>query len=836
MHKDAESGKDGNMQSRWFGRCVLQLVVSGFLLSGQPAWSAQTFEQHQNSHVLVLMSYHIGHSWEHGIMQGLEGWLKESDAPLLTVEWMDTKQHPDAAYREYFKDFFIKKYKGQHFDAVIAVDNNALSFVVNQPALFADLPVVFVGINGEPADIVQQRRQVTGIAENFDAIKTIKTATNLHPQAQKMLVIINDDESGQGVLWTMRRALLNMQQQQQRVPKLDYWIGLNTDQLKQRLPQLDPNTIVFVFGTMRTSNDNSLLGPEDTVGFVRQYTQAPIYSDVDSTLGHGVMGGYFNDSVANGRMTAMLAKRVLSGESADSIPWVWQTPSKIAFDYQELQRFNLSLQDLPAGSQILNAPPSVMDPDYRQYLIAFVAIVLVLVSLMLVLWLRYRLQHQQERELRYIAMHDELTGLKNLSWLRHYLTHIRPRPSDVAQREKISLMMLDINRFKVINDSWGHSVGDALICQVGRRLDYLINPKDGLVRFDGDCFAVMLRYEDEDELSTLINQYERAFSAVFELEGQRMTIGAAAGMSSMLVANLEVDRLLREADTAMYEAKREGLHRVVSFDQALHERLMRQMQIEEALQHALHDREIRLHYQPIMHSIEQRVVGYEALARWQHPTLGMIPPPEFIRIAIETGLIRKLTLYLIEHACIEFKPLLVYDPTLYVAVNVSVRDLYTPNFAERVADILTQTQLPADRLVLEVTEDMMMGDVKLVQQVLSDFYQMGVRVAIDDFGTGYSSMSYLTSYQVNTIKIDQSFVRRLDRGDTSQKIIKAIVSMGNDLGLTVVTEGAETQEQVEMLNTLGCVYIQGYFFGRPQPMPTHVEYWLQRQATASEVS
>lgn len=836
MHKDAEQGKDGTMQSRWFRRCAQHLIITSAVLLGAQVWASPESEQHPAPHVLVLMSYHIGHSWEHGIMQGLEEWQNESDAPQLTVEWMDTKQHPDPEYRAYFTDFFLKKYQNQHFDAVIAVDNNALSFVVEQPSLFGKLPVVFVGINGEPAEIVKNRAQVTGIVENFDALKTIRTATQLHPQANNMLIIINDDESGRGVLWTIRRALINMQQQQQRVPKLDYWIGLDTEQLKQRLPQIDQNTLVFVFGTMRTSNDNSLLGPEDTVSFVRQYTQAPIYSDVDSTLGSGVVGGYFNDSFANGRMTAMLTKRVLSGESVDQIPWVWQTPSKIAFDYQELQRFNLSLQDLPAGSQIVNAPPSVMDPDYRQYLIAFVAIVLVLVSLMLVLWLRYRLQHQQERELRYIAMHDELTGLKNLSWLRHYLTHIRPRPSDLAQREKISLMMLDINRFKVINDSWGHSVGDALICQVGRRLDYLINPKDGLVRFDGDCFAVILRYEEDADIATLISQYERAFSAVFELEGQRMAVSAAAGMSAMPVASLEVDRLLREADTAMYEAKREGLHRLVVFDQALHERLMRQMQIEEALQYALQQGEIKLHYQPIMQSVEQRVVGYEALARWQHPTLGMIPPPEFIRIAIETGLIRKLTLYLIEHACEEFKPLLEFDPSMYVAVNVSVRDLYTPNFAERVADILTQTQLPADRLVLEVTEDMMMGDVKLVQQVLSDFYQMGVRVAIDDFGTGYSSMSYLTSYQVSTIKIDQSFVRRLDRGDTSQKIIKAIVSMGNDLGLTVVTEGAETQEQVDMLNMLGCVYIQGYFFGRPQPMPVHVEYWQQRHAPPSVFS
>jgi diguanylate cyclase (GGDEF)-like protein len=785
------------MQSRWFRRCVQHLIISSMLLGCGQVWAQQLSEQHQNSHVLVLMSYHIGHSWEHGIMRGLEEWLTEDQAPQLTVEWMDTKQHPDAAYRAYFSEFFVKKYQNQHFDAVIAVDNNALSFVMGESELFANLPVIFVGVNGEPKDIIKHRPEVTGIVENFDALKTIRTATQLHPQAKKMLIVINDDESGRGVLWTVRRALAQMQQRQERVPKLDYWVGLNTDQLKLRLPQVDHQTIIFVFGTMRTSNDNALLGPEDTVAFVRQHSKAPIYSDVDSTLGHGVVGGYFNDSVANGRMTSVLAKRVLAGESANHIPWVWQTPSKIAFDYQQLQRFGVNLKSLPTGSQILNAPPSVMDPDYRQYLIAFIAIVLVLISLMLVLWLRYRLQHQQERELRYIAMHDELTGLKNLSWLRHYLSHIRPRPSDVVQREKISLMMLDINRFKVINDSWGHSVGDGLICQVGRRLDYLINPKDGLVRFDGDCFAVILRYEEDADISNLISQYERAFSAVFELEGQRMTISAAAGLSCMPIAHLEVDRLLREADTAMYEAKREGLHRVVQFDQALHERLVRQMQIEESLRQALQDGDIRLHYQPIMHSLEQRVVGYEALARWQHHVLGMIPPPEFIRIAIETGLIRKLTLYLLQNACEEFKPLLAFDPTLYVAVNVSVRDLYTPNFAELVADILLQTQLPADRLVLEVTEDMMLGDVKLVQQVLSDFYQMGVRVAIDDFGTGYSSMSYLTSYQVNTIKIDQSFVRRLDRGETSQKIIKAIVSMANDLGLMVVTEGAETQEYAQ---------------------------------------
>lgn len=661
-------------------------------------------------------------------------------------------------------------------------------------------------------------------------------ALKLHPNTQNMTVIINNDESGQGVLWSLQRSIERLERKKIAVPPLTTWLGLTVTQLKNRLPTLPADHLVFVFGTLHDESSNTLMQPEKTIAFIRQYTENPIYSDLDAALGHGVVGGYFNDGAANGRLASLMAQQILAGEPADQLPWVWQTPNKLAFDQNELARLQVSLKDLPTQSTVINLPPELMQSEYRDYFIWLMFFAALLGALAVVFIAKNRLQKKQRRELFEFTMRDELTGLKNISWLRHYLKKLRPRLSDAAGREKISLLMLDLNRFKVVNDSRGHAVGDQLIQQVGKRLNDMVSSKEGLARFEGDCFAVLLRYEDDADLNRMIGQYERVFAAAFELNGQRVVVTASAGLSSMPIAQLDADRLLREADTAMHEAKRAGNFRVVQFDQPLNERFMRHAQLEEALPDAIEQQRIQLYYQPIVHSLEHRTVAYEALARWHHPLLGAVPPPEFIQIAVETGLIGRLTLYLIGLACSEFPALLAYDPQLTLSVNVSVRDLYMPNFAEHVADILLEKQMPADRLALEVTEDMMMGDVRLVRSVLSELHVMGVRVSIDDFGTGYSSMSYLSSYRVNTIKIDQSFVRRLSRGDTSQKIIKAIVSMANDLGLMVITEGAETLEQVAILNQLGCVYIQGYAYGRPQPLAVHLQQWRDRVAFAETAS
>ena len=320
-----------------------------------------------------------------------------------------------------------------------------------------------------------------------------------------------------------------------------------------------------------------------------------------------------------------------------------------------------------------------------------------------------------------------------------------------------------------------------------------------------------------DDLARLRGLCDALFQEPFLINGRRIPITAAFGMSTAPLQGLAAERLLREADAAMYEAKRNRSTAVVAFDSAIHERAARQFQIEASLPEAIARGEIEVYYQPIHDVRRDCIAGFEALARWRHPDLGWIPPPEFVQAAVETGHVGALTQRILRSACEAFLPHLDAPCEPYLAVNVSVSDIYASDFPAQLAQTLSEAGMPPRRLVLEVTEDMLLGDQQHVAAALEQLHRQGVRIAIDDFGTGYSSMGYLSHYQVNLIKIDQSFVRRILDSAPDRKIVRAIVSMAGDLELGVVVEGVETAEQIELLRGLGCELLQGYAFSRPRP-------------------
>ena len=383
--------------------------------------------------------------------------------------------------------------------------------------------------------------------------------------------------------------------------------------------------------------------------------------------------------------------------------------------------------------------------------------------------------------------------------------------------ERVALVMLGLNRFKLVNDTYGHAFGDAIVAAVAQRLQYWRTHGEALVRFGGDTFLIVSRVPGDAELAHLRARCETLFQQPFLVNGRRIPITAAFGMSSAPENAIDPEQLVREADTAMYEAKRNRRPQVVTFDRRIHERTVRQFQIEASLPEAIERGEIAVHFQPIVDAERGCIAGFEALARWQHPQLGAVPPPEFIRAATDSGHIGALTQCVLDKACRAFLPHLESPTRPYLAVNVSVSDIYGSEFPAQLAQTLAAVGMPPARLVLEVTEDMLLGDEQLVAEALARLRDQGVRIAIDDFGTGYSSMGYLSNYQVHIIKIDRSFVRNITTNPQDQKIVRAIVSMANDLELSVVTEGVETPEQVAMLRSIGCVLLQGYAFSRPQP-------------------
>jgi len=795
---------------RLFSHLAGRIALFGLLLALPAAALAAAVEAGAaRAHVLVLMSYHHGHSWEDTILKGIDEWHGASGTsrPVFHVEWMDSRRYPDAGQRALFASYLRGKYQGQRFDLVITVDNNALEFAIRDTGLLAGTPIVFCGVNGDPVPIVGGRAGVTGVAERFDLERTLRLARELHEDAGMLLFLTPADETGAAMRDTMRRALDLVQVE---LP-VDHWVVGNLSQITPRLPALPDNTLIFAFGSMPETAGGRTLGPEEVVAYLRARTSLPLYSDLDRTVGFGAVGGYMNSGLETGRVTAGLAIRVLAGTDPAAIPYVYDAPLALVFDYKELRRLGISTRKLPEGSVLLNAPPSLFDPEYRGQLIAFSTLVALLLLALVGLLVRSRAQAERQAALRYQATHDELTGLPNRPWL---MAHLAERAPD---SKGLALVMLDINRFKLVNDTYGHSFGDELVAAVALRLKQWLMADEQLVRFSGDSFVIVTRCEGDAALESLRERCSKMLVEPFLIHGRRIPVSAAFGMSIAPVGTGEHERLLREADTAMYEAKRSGRAHVVLFDTGIHERAVRQFQIEAALQLAIEHGEIHVHFQPIVDTDHNRIAGFEALARWTHADLGPIPPMEFIRAATESGRIGQLTQLVLRSACRAFVPHLCAHGQPYLAVNVSVSDIYADEFSTRLGEILAAEGVPPDRLVLEVTEDMLLGDVHAVTHALARLRDQGVRIAIDDFGTGYASMGYLSNYMVNIIKIDRSFVRNILTNGSDQKIVRAVVSMAADLELAVVTEGVETAEQADLLRRLGCVLLQGYAYGRPRP-------------------
>ena len=420
-----------------------------------------------------------------------------------------------------------------------------------------------------------------------------------------------------------------------------------------------------------------------------------------------------------------------------------------------------------------------------------------------------------EDELAHQAYHDALTGLPNRALFLNRLDQALLQAD--RRREVVGLLFLDLDQFKVVNDSLGHSAGDALLVEAAARIAACVRPNDLVARLGGDEFTVVLTGVETSEAAREVGERVlTAFQAPFVVYGHEVFVTPSIGVAC---ANGSAADLLRRADVALYQAKAAGRACVVMFDEQMDERARERLSLETDLHRAIERGELRLFYQPEVALMSGAVVGVEALVRWQHPERGLIPPNEFIPLSEETGLILPLGRWVLGEACRQGAAWLAEQPDrpLTVAVNLSARQLMEPDLAEQVAAALEASGFPAASLELELTESMVMGDVDGALRTLQALKLLGVRLAMDDFGTGYSSLSYLARLPVDTLKIDQSFVRRLHSDSGTAAIVEATVGLAHALGMSITAEGIETPEDLARLRALRCERGQGYYFCRPAP-------------------
>ena len=425
---------------------------------------------------------------------------------------------------------------------------------------------------------------------------------------------------------------------------------------------------------------------------------------------------------------------------------------------------------------------------------------------------------KRKERIRFLAERDALTGLFNRSFFLDGLRVILDSAGKDAT--KVSILILDLDKFKDINDTFGHDVGDALIVLAAERLSGCLCSSDLLARLGGDEFAIVHRQTvaDPETLDKLTDRLLCTINTPMQVEGFEFVIGTSIGVAHFPRDGASVEDLMKAADLALYGAKAEGRNRAMAYRQEMSEKLRRKRRLEADLRQALENDALQLHVQPQVNLHNECLTGGEALVRWHHPELGPIGPDVFIPIAEETGLILPLGRWVMETACREAKRSLDRFGDGIIAVNVSPAQFTHQDLVEEVAGVLDRTGLPADNLELEITEGLLMRDHHLAVQTLDRLHEMGVKLAIDDFGTGYSSLSYLKRFRVHKIKIDKAFVGDLDHDQDDSAIVHAVIMMSKALGFETLAEGVETAEQRRRLLKLGCDQAQGYYYGKPCPI------------------
>jgi diguanylate cyclase (GGDEF)-like protein len=422
-------------------------------------------------------------------------------------------------------------------------------------------------------------------------------------------------------------------------------------------------------------------------------------------------------------------------------------------------------------------------------------------------------KRNSEKQIAFLAHHDALTGLANRVQLRE---HIEKTLEQVKRGGKASVLCLDLDNFKIVNDTLGHSVGDALLCAVSKRLRDLVRERDLVSRTGGDEFSIVQSGAEPPMVSSaaLAARVVEALSVPFELGDHHVVIGASVGIAIAPDDGDNADQLLKNADMALYRAKEDGRARFHFFESEMDVKAQARRILELDLRRAVTVGEFEVFYQPVVNLAEDRINGFEALLRWNHPTRGRVPPDEFIPLAEDTGLIVEIGKWVLRQACAEAK---TWPSGLRVAVNVSPVQFRDKTLVAAVVSALAASGLRPDQLELEITETVLMHNNDSTMATLHQLQGLGVRISMDDFGTGYSSLSYLRSFPFDRIKIDQTFVRDLTERPDSIAIIRAVVALGNSFGMTTTAEGVETQEQLDNMRAEGCTDVQGYFYSRPVP-------------------
>ena len=829
----------------------LTLMLIGMVnISSVHASSIITSEE-TPGRVLFISSYHAGFDTLPSQIEGIKS-VFDDNSITLDIDYMDTKVHNyDENYRNYYQFLKTRLENGVPYDVVIVGDDNALQFIMdNRNQLFPSTPIVFFCINDmSRAKAANAMNDMTGIVEGISLSTNIELSLTLFPNTKKLTAIVDNTNTGIGDA----NAFMAMAENH---PNLSFTL-LNSshytyDELATQLGQLEENTVLFYL-SMFEDKTGRHMAINEAARYIALHTKVPTIRMSIGGVGDGLLGGNMVSYEEQGRLAATMALNILRGADPDAIEMIKESPNKYYFDYNIMQKFNLSLSDVPEGSIILN-PPSNFFKENAHILIPVLLIISVL-ALFIALLVKdnrrlkdkdlelteknieltaiyeemaateeeLRCQYDQmilsqqqlnESEERYrrLAYTDILTNLNNRLALMTFL--------DTSTKDLTHpwyLIYMDLDNFKDINDTHGHEVGDIILSEIGNRLRSFQNQLLYISRLGGDEFVAIVSNCHMD-INAFIYELEAKIQEPISVEAYEFYVSCSIGISTFPKDGQDKNVLLRKADLAMYQSKADGKSMYQFYDDLMDEATHQRLKILNRLRHALDNNEFELYLQPQQDLANHKMTGVEFLIRLRDQEGEFISPEEFIPIAEELGIIKAIGTWVYESAARMMREWYqLSGEALSYSVNTSAIELLNPHFADNFLAILDDHNINRETVAIEITESCLISSKDSVLEQIHRLKEAGIEVHLDDFGTGYSSLNYLQSLPIDVLKIDRQFILDMTTKNQNRDMTQFIIDIAHRLNLIVIAEGVETEKQRELLKALGCDKIQGYLYSKPLP-------------------
>ena len=784
------------------GRFLPATLLMCMLFAMRPL-AAQIIERPK---ILLINSYNPEYAWTEnqydGIMDKLESLGREY---LVFTEYLDWKRNPTEGNLRLMYELCKSKYRDKKIDLIITTDDTALHFAIDhRDELFSSAPIVFSGVyKDEVQEIAKGQGRITGVYQDMSIDATIRCALKINPLIDRAYILNEDTESGHQTERLSREALARAMPNAPVFSLSDR----SLEEIVAMVPMLDRNSL-FIMGSYSIEKNGQPLTIERLAARISAESAVPVYSLFTHSFGSGAIGGVMISGRLHGANAGDIAVRYLNGEPFQFLTPLTDGNTVTEFDYKAFRRFGIPAWAAPKGARFINRD----EPFFIRYKTESLFMLTIFVFLVGAVQLLLLLN----RQARELALTDQLTGLPN----RSAILRIADRTIRSTERwNKCGVMYIDIDNFKYINDTYGHETGDKVLLHVSETLGTLIAENMRLSRFGGDEFLIIVENSSYDKIEAFAQYVHATFTQKVTIAGQELFLTISTGISVYPDHGLHFNELYKNADVAMFKAKSAGKTRFVFYNDAMFQELRRRMELATALHSAIANGELSVVYQPQINLKTGFIDGIEALLRWNHPREGAIPPAEFIPIAEDTGQIADIGLFVIRSvAQLLRKAKDAGTEGLTVSVNISVKQLATEGFLETLLEIVKGEGIEPSNLSLEITESILIVSVEEIRKTLQAIREAGFPLLLDDFGKGYSSLTYLRRLPVNVIKMDKVFIDDMFEDERSRAFMIAIIRTCHDLSLKVVAEGVETREQVQFLTEIGCDYIQGYYFSKPERM------------------